>query len=96
MSRLTIEVVAVRDGVARCATLEVPPGTTLRGAAERARLPGIDLAACRLGVFGVERAPDDLVREGDRVEIYQPLPNDPKEVRRRRAADQRAAAPRRR
>ena len=40
LSRLTVEVVGVRDGVARCATLEVPPGTTLRGAAERARPPG--------------------------------------------------------
>jgi len=96
MSRFSIEVVGVRDGIALRASLEVPPGTTLRGAAERARLPGIELARCRLGVFGVERPPDHLVRDGDRVEIYQPLPNDPKEVRRRRAEAQRGAAPGRR
>lgn len=95
MSGLTVEVVGVRDGVARRATLEVPPGTTLRGAAERARLPGIELAGCRLGVFGVERSADHLVRDGDRVEIYRPLPHDPKEVRRRRAAAQRDADARR-
>ncbi|MEQ8659929.1 MAG: RnfH family protein [Gammaproteobacteria bacterium] len=94
-ARITVEVVSVRDGTVARATLAVPPGTTLRGVAERARLAGVDLAACRLGVFGVEYPPDHLVRDGDRVEIYHPLRDDPKAIRRRRAAAQREAARRR-
>ncbi|MEQ8497715.1 MAG: RnfH family protein [Gammaproteobacteria bacterium] len=86
---------SICDGVVEHATLSVPAGTTLRGAVERARFSGVDLATCRLGVFGVERPPEDLVRDGDRVEIYRPLRDDPKVIRRRRAAAQRAATGRR-
>lgn len=94
-ARLTVEVVSVRGGVVEHAVLSVPAGTTLRGAVERARFSGVDLATCRLGVFGVEQSPERLVREGDRVEVYQPLREDPKVIRRRRAAAQRAATGRR-
>jgi putative ubiquitin-RnfH superfamily antitoxin RatB of RatAB toxin-antitoxin module len=69
--------------------LEVPPGTTLREAIERsgvlAQCPEIDLARCGVGVFGQTRGLDEPVASGDRVEIYRPLLQDPKE-RRRRAA----------
>ncbi|OOG52455.1 RnfH family protein [Rhodanobacter sp. B05] len=37
-----------------------------------------------LGIFGRKVAPDQLVRSGDRIEIYRPLALDPKEARRRR------------
>jgi len=39
----------------------------------------------RLGIFGRRVALEQLLRDGDRVEIYQPLLLDPKEARRRRA-----------
>jgi putative ubiquitin-RnfH superfamily antitoxin RatB of RatAB toxin-antitoxin module len=39
-----------------------------------------------LGVSGRRCAPDSLLRDGDRVEIYRPLSFDPMESRRRRAA----------
>jgi uncharacterized protein len=69
--------------------LQVAPGTTLRGAIEAsgilARCPGIDLARCGVGVFGKPRGLDEAVLPGERVEIWRPLPQDPKE-RRRRAA----------
>lgn len=70
--------------------LEVEEGTSLRQAIEASgileRFSGIDLEACKVGVFGKVRSPDDILRAGDRVEIYRPLIADPKEVRRRRAA----------
>ena len=39
-----------------------------------------------VGIFGRRVKLDDLVREGDRLEIYGPLIADPKIVRRLRAA----------
>ena len=51
-----------------------------------ARCPEIDLAVNGVGVFGRQRQLDEAVTAGDRVEIYRPLPQDPKALRRRRAA----------
>ena len=49
---------------------------------------GLDPAGCDLGLFGkLEKDPGQRVlAEGDRVEIYRPLANDPKEIRKARAA----------
>ena len=49
--------------------------------------PQIDLTECRAGIFGKLTKMDKVVREGDRIEIYRPLIADPKEVRRKRAAE---------
>jgi len=73
--------------------LEVPAGTTLREAIRRSGLaqqhPELDLKRISVGVFSRPAALDERVGEGDRVEIYRPLVADPKEVRRRRAAQAR-------
>lgn len=86
---IAIEVAYARPGEPLVVALEVEPGTTLRGAIERSgllqRCPDIDLAKMGTGVFGRARGLDEAVAAGDRVEIYRPLPVDPKEVRRRRA-----------
>ncbi|MBI0093878.1 MULTISPECIES: RnfH family protein [Gilliamella] len=39
-----------------------------------------------IGIYGKRCDLNDLVKNGDRIEIYRPLINDPKEIRRRRAA----------
>lgn len=73
-------------------TLQLPADATVRQAALQsglqAHFPELDLAAAPLGVFGkLVTAPDtQVLEEGDRVEIYRPLLADPKEVRKRRAA----------
>jgi len=86
---IAIEVAYAGPGEPLVVALDVEPGTTLRGAIERSgllhRFPEIDLARAGAGVFGRARGLDELVAPGDRVEIYRPLPVDPKEVRRRRA-----------
>ena len=70
--------------------LEVPLGTTAAGAVDRsairARHPGIPATAA-VGVFGVLVKPERLLVAGDRVELYRPLPADPKETRRRLARE---------
>jgi putative ubiquitin-RnfH superfamily antitoxin RatB of RatAB toxin-antitoxin module len=47
-------------------------------------LPPGTLDPARLGIFGRKVTPEQLVRDGDRVEICRPLAFDPKEARRRR------------
>ena len=43
-----------------------------------------------LGIFGKHTAPETILREKDRVEIYRPLIADPKEIRRKRAEEGKA------
>jgi len=50
------------------------------------QFPEIDLAVNKVGVFGKLGKLDDILRAGDRVEIYRPLIADPKQVRKQRAA----------
>ena len=47
----------------------------------------IDLAVNKVGIFGKITQLSAGLKEGDRIEIYRPLIADPKEVRRRRAAE---------
>jgi len=49
--------------------------------------PQIDLSANKVGIFGKLTKLDQFVREGNRIEIYRLLIADPKEVRRKRAAE---------
>ncbi len=74
--------------------LEVAPGTTARQAALSSGLerhfPGLDLANASLGIFGKAIKDTQELQAGDRVEIYRALIADPKEVRKRRAAEARA------
>ena len=76
----------------RFEALRVPRGTTVRGVIERARLaerwPELDLSSQRVGIYSEPVTLETLVREGDRVEVYQPLVADPKELRRRRLGAQ--------
>ncbi len=47
--------------------------------------PEISLAKCHVGIFGEEVSQDQLLTQGDRVEIYRLLKMDPMEARRLRA-----------
>ena len=49
--------------------------------------PELELEEAKVGVFGKATAMTTVLNEGDRVEIYRPLIADPKEVRRKRAAE---------
>ncbi len=68
--------------------LEVPPGTTAAAAVTlsgiRERCPAIARDA-PLGVFGRLVPPGHRLEDGDRVELYRPLPQDPKVTRRQLA-----------
>lgn len=48
----------------------------------------IDLRQNKVGIFSRLAKLTDMVENGDRIEIYRPLVADPKEIRRKRAAEQ--------
>ena len=72
--------------------LEVATGSTLADAIAQSGLPekfeDFELDLTKIGIFGQKTSPDQVLRDGDRVEIYRPLIADPKEVRRQRALKQ--------
>lgn len=89
---LAIEVVYARPERAWRASLRLAPGSTALQAFEasglRERVAELASAEPDLGVFAHPVAPDRPLRDGDRVEIYRPLLIDPKDARRKRAAQQ--------
>ena len=46
-------------------------------------------SANKVGIFSQIKSLDEIVNDGDRIEIYRPLIADPKEVRKKRAEQQR-------
>jgi putative ubiquitin-RnfH superfamily antitoxin RatB of RatAB toxin-antitoxin module len=86
---LHIQVCYANPDVQFLCDLEVPAGATLRQAIEQSgvlqRQPEVDLATCRVGIFGKLKELDTVLREQDRVEIYRSLIADPKAARRKRA-----------
>jgi len=70
--------------------VELPAGSSVEEAIVASGIlkifPEIDLRRNLVGIFNKACAPGDAVCDGDRVEIYRPLLADPKEARRRRAA----------
>jgi len=46
----------------------------------------------KVGIYSRPAKLTDQLKDGDRIEIYRPLLADPKEIRRKRAAEQAKAA----
>lgn len=86
MARLRVEVARARPGGQEVVALELTPGSTVEDAVQRSGLGGGHAAT---GIFGKVCAPDTVLHDGDRVELYRPLSLDPKQARRLRARRQR-------
>lgn len=88
-SFIRIEVVYAKPGTVWRKMLEVPAGTTARQAFEQSgfvqAFPHAAQHICVMGVFGRRCHDNDMLADGDRLELYRPLQFDPKESRRRRA-----------
>lgn len=71
-------------------SFDVPDGTTVAEAAQLSGVtkafPEVDLSAAKYGIFGKAAKADQVLKAGERVEIYRPLIADPKEARKKRAA----------
>ncbi|PIE82782.1 MAG: RnfH family protein [Candidatus Contendobacter odensis] len=71
--------------------VEVPEGATLEQVIIQSRiqerLPDVEISTIDVGIFGKISKRSATVRAGDRVELYRSLLADPKDVRKRRAAE---------
>ena len=72
-------------------SIKVPTIFNVQQAIEKSgiqkKFPSIDLSKNKVGIFGKKTTLDHLLKDRDRIEIYRPLILDPKEMRRKRAAN---------
>jgi uncharacterized protein len=86
---ISVEIVYAQPQRSIAKSLSMPPGAriadalTLAAADEDFR--GLDLANAAVGVFGKLANREQPLKEGDRIEIYRPLLEEPKLARRERA-----------
>ena len=72
--------------------LEVEDSCTVREAVRRSNInvffPDVDVETVKVGIFGkaVRNAEEQVLKEGERVELYRELKDDPKQARANRAA----------
>ena len=73
--------------------LDLPAGATVAAALAQARsqagsepaVTAIDWEGAASGIWGVRCERSAVPRDGDRIELYRPLPADPRQRRRQRA-----------
>lgn len=86
---IAVEVVFAHSDRQLLLKLTVKPATTVAQAIAQSALagefPGVDFAACTVGIWGKIVSLEQPVREGDRIEVYRPLLIDPREARRQLA-----------
>ncbi|MCS4295425.1 putative ubiquitin-RnfH superfamily antitoxin RatB of RatAB toxin-antitoxin module [Comamonas sp. BIGb0152] len=87
---IQIEVVWAQNGQPQTLQLQLPAGASLAQAlaAASAQTGQVFEGAQDAGVWGRIRPRSQLLADGDRVELYQPLKVDPKKARRERFAKQ--------
>lgn len=92
---ISIELVYALPDEQTLLRLTLPKGSTIRRGIAQSdilqRYPELqtqwDNGSLVAGIFGKKAPLDQALREKDRIEIYRPLIADPKEVRKRKAAE---------
>lgn len=91
---ITVEVAYALADKQSLLELVVPRGTTVGQAIElsgiREEYPAMEVS--EVGIFSKKTTLQQPLREGDRVEIYRPLVADPREMRKKRARDEKPGA----
>ncbi len=87
---MQVEVVWAQDGQPQTVQLQLPAGASLAHALAAASAQSGETFsdAQDAGIWGRLRPRSQLLADGDRVELYQPLKVDPKKARRERFAKQ--------
>lgn len=93
---IAIEVVYAEPHQVWRVALDLPAGSTaaqaLAASGFARQFPDYSLQPPMTGVYGRSCAPDHVLQDADRLEIYRPLDFDPLESRRRRASHRQARA----
>ena len=86
---IRVEVVFATPQKQELVSVQLEEGSRLGDAIEQSgmaeKFDNFEVDPDRVGIFGKKASLDQVLRDGDRVEIYRPLLADPKEVRRQRA-----------
>lgn len=90
VSFITIEVVYAKSPtIQTLISVKIKAGSTVMDALFASKIlqkhPEIKITAGCIGIFGKKVAFDHILEPNDRIEIYRPLAQDPKEARRLRA-----------
>lgn len=92
MNKIRVEVAYALPEKQKIIALDVEEGCSVLDAVRRSNIdaffPGLDIETAKLGIFGkaVRNAAEQVLKEGERVEIYRELKVDPKQARANRAA----------
>ena len=92
-NNIQVEVVYALPDEQTLLSVEVPEGSTIEDVIRKSQILQYHseleekLDKLDVGIFGKLAKMDQPVRDKDRVEIYRPLIADPKEVRKKRAAE---------
>ena len=85
---IQVEVAYAKPDQQTLISLNLPSGSSVAQAISASGLlqqcPEIDLSQQKIGIFGQVCKLDTLLSEGDRVEIYRPLQQNPMDARRGR------------
>lgn len=88
---ITVEVVYALPQEQTLLAFDVDEGVSVKDAILQSGIleqyPELDIDTMDVGLFGKRTAMKIALRDKDRVEIYRPLLADPKEIRKRRAAE---------
>ena len=86
---LRIEIVYAQPQCSVVKSLNLPAGARISDAlsliASDQDFLDVDLAGAAVGIFGKAAGRDQQLADGDRIEIYRPLVEEPKLARRKRA-----------
>ncbi|HEY2779757.1 MAG TPA: RnfH family protein [Steroidobacteraceae bacterium] len=87
---ISVEVVYAEAQRSIAKSLKMPPGALVADALAQAAsdqdFSGVDLTDTAVGIYGKVVPRDQVLKEGDRIEIYRPLLEEPKLARRKRAS----------
>ena len=87
-AQIHVAVCYATDNMEFLRDLTLAAGATIADALQASGLaqavPGLDVMAMPVGIYGKKKTHDTVLREHDRVEVYRPLIADPKHARRRR------------
>ena len=96
MNQINIEIAYALPDRCYLKSFKVDEGTMIQTAILQSgilqQFTEIDLRENKVGIYSRPAKLTDQLKDGDRIEIYRPLLADPKEIRRKRAAEQAKAA----